>query len=136
MSLVKHHHGFLGEFFRHQVSDLWVQQVVVAVHDDVGVQDLKGNKETEKTQRRHHTAMFVLNSTYRVTGQIIRTPAFPPAEVLQVVQVVDAGRKRDLTSDRVKLLQQTQNDKRRWKKRTNRPGAEHSEEKQTNSAGF
>lgn len=55
MSLVKHHHGFLGEFFRHQVSDLWVQQVVVAVHDDVGVQDLKGNKETEKTQRRHHT---------------------------------------------------------------------------------
>ena len=47
MSLIKHHNRFLGEFLGHQVGDLRVQQVVVAVHDDVGVKDLKGIKTEE-----------------------------------------------------------------------------------------
>ena len=44
MSLIKHHDRFLGEFLGHQVGDLRVQQVVVAVHHDVSVEDLKGTK--------------------------------------------------------------------------------------------
>lgn len=47
----------------------------------------------------------VCSATYRVACQIIRTPAFPPAEVLQVVEVVDASRKRHLSSHCIKLLQ-------------------------------
>lgn len=42
--------------------------------------------------------------TYRVACQIVGTPAFPPAKVLQVVQVVDARRKRHLSADCIKLL--------------------------------
>lgn len=44
VGLIKHHHRLLGQFFGHQVSDLWVQQVVVTVHHDVGMQELRGNR--------------------------------------------------------------------------------------------
>lgn len=47
----------------------------------------------------------VCRETYRVSCQIIRTPAFPPAKVFQVVEVVDPRRKRHLSADWVKLLQ-------------------------------
>lgn len=60
MSLVKHHHRLLGQLFGHQVSDLGVQQVVVAVHHNVGVQDLRGNKDRrEKTgqAKRYNTKL-------------------------------------------------------------------------------
>jgi len=43
VSLIKHHHRVLGQLFGHQVSDLRVQQVVVAVHHDVSVQELRGD---------------------------------------------------------------------------------------------
>lgn len=46
MSLIKHDHRLLGELFGHQVSYLGVEQVVVAVHHDVGVQDLRGTAVT------------------------------------------------------------------------------------------
>lgn len=42
MGLVKHYYRFLGELFGHQVSNLGVQQVVIAVHHDVGMQNLRG----------------------------------------------------------------------------------------------
>lgn len=45
MSLIKHHHRFLRQLFGHQVGYLGVQQVVVAVHHNVGMQDLRGNKD-------------------------------------------------------------------------------------------
>jgi hypothetical protein len=37
VSFVKDHHCFLGEFFRDLFSNLRVQQVVIAVHHDVGM---------------------------------------------------------------------------------------------------
>lgn len=37
MSLVEHHHRLLGQLFGHQVSYLGVQQVMVAVHHNVGM---------------------------------------------------------------------------------------------------
>lgn len=43
-------------------------------------------------------------ATYRVACQIVRTPAFPPAKVFEVVEVVDASRKRNLSADWIKLL--------------------------------
>ena len=45
VSLVEHHYGFLRQLLGHQVSYLGVQQVVVAVHHNVGVQDLRGSKD-------------------------------------------------------------------------------------------
>jgi len=48
MSLIKHHHRLLGQLFGHQVSYFGVQQVVVAVHNNVGVQDLKENIDRRK----------------------------------------------------------------------------------------
>lgn len=44
VSLIEHHHGALGQFFGNQVGNLWVQQVMVAVHHDVSMQDLRGGK--------------------------------------------------------------------------------------------
>lgn len=41
---------------------------------------------------------------YRVACQKVGTPAFPPAKVLQVVQVVDSRRERHLSADCIKLL--------------------------------
>lgn len=43
MSLIKHHYRFLSQLFGHQISYLGVQQVVVAVYHDVGMQDLSRN---------------------------------------------------------------------------------------------
>lgn len=48
MSLVEHHYRALGQLFGHQVSYLWVQQVMVAVHHDVSVQDLRGGKRKKQ----------------------------------------------------------------------------------------
>lgn len=45
MGLVEHHYRLLGQLFGHQVSYLGVQQVVVAVHHNVGMQDLKRDKD-------------------------------------------------------------------------------------------
>lgn len=50
MSLIKHHYRILGQLFGHQISYLGVQQVVVAVHHNVGMQDLTGNEH-----RRYNT---------------------------------------------------------------------------------
>lgn len=41
MGLIKNHHRLLGQLLGHQVGYLWVQQVVVAVHNDVGMKNLK-----------------------------------------------------------------------------------------------
>ena len=41
MSFVEDDHRFLGEFFGDKVSDLGVEEVVVAVDHNVGVQDLR-----------------------------------------------------------------------------------------------
>lgn len=46
MSLIKHHYRLLGQLFGHQISDLGVQQVVVAVHYYVSMQDLKTREKT------------------------------------------------------------------------------------------
>lgn len=175
MSLIKHHDRLLGQLFGHQISYLGVQQVVIAVNHNVGMQDLWGNKDKERETLKdgvktivsniwtvltrniyrlhckplwfcvkflkcaemkthllcfqsystinpssnrfsqilgkyfsHQVAYFmfaaVCRETYRVSCQIIRTPAFPPAKVFQVVEVVDPGRKRHLSADWVKLL--------------------------------
>ena len=40
MSLIKHHYRLLGQLFGHQISYLGVQQVVIAVNHNVGMQDL------------------------------------------------------------------------------------------------
>lgn len=50
--------------------------------------------------------------TYRIPSQVIRTPAFSSAKVLQVVQVVDAGRKGNLPTDGIKLLRHKPNIRR------------------------
>lgn len=139
MSLIEHHYRLLGELFGYQVSYLRVQQVMVAVHHNVSMQDLRGSTGKRRTRISHKTkeptsernssgeqlychklyinqvtilqiyqqiffTSAVRGKTYRVACQIVGTPAFPPAKVLQVVQVVDAGRKRHLTADCVKLL--------------------------------
>lgn len=141
MSLIEHHYRLLGELFGYQVSYLRVQQVMVAVHHNVSMQDLRrstGKRQTiisykllrQKSQHLREIALennichklyinqvtilqiyqqiffipAVRGKTYRVACQIVGTPAFPSAKVLQVVQVVDAGRKRHLTADCVKLL--------------------------------
>lgn len=48
MSLIEHHNRFLGQLFGHQVSYLGVQQVMVAVHHNVGMQDLRGKKTKQQ----------------------------------------------------------------------------------------
>lgn len=55
---------------------------------------------------------------YRVACQIVGTPAFPSAKVLQVVQVVDSRRERHLSSDCIKLLhaQMHKSDRGGWLK--------------------
>lgn len=49
MSLVKHHHRALGQLLGYQVGDLRVQQVMVAVHHDVSVQDLRGGQRSKES---------------------------------------------------------------------------------------
>ena len=44
MGLVKHHHSLLGQLLGHQVCYLGVQEVVVAVHHDVGMEDLQNDQ--------------------------------------------------------------------------------------------
>lgn len=130
MSLIKHHHRALGQLFGHQVSNLRVQQVMVAVHHDVSVQDLRGGKRSRVKPKAassvlsaepddlrntifgiciltHLTAVAVADrwkKTYSVASKIVGTPALSPAKVLQVVQVVDSRRKRHLSANRIKLL--------------------------------
>lgn len=55
-------------------------------------------------QAKYFMFAAVCRETYWVSCQIIWTPAFPPAKVFQVIEVVDPGRKRHLSADWVKLL--------------------------------
>lgn len=48
MSLIEHHDRALGQLLGYQVSYLWVQQVMVAVHHNVSVQDLRGSKRKKQ----------------------------------------------------------------------------------------
>ena len=42
MCLIKDNTGLLWDIFRHDISNLWVQQVMIAVDYNVGIGDLMG----------------------------------------------------------------------------------------------
>lgn len=58
MSLIKYHYRFLCQLFRHQISYLGVQQVVVAVHHNVGMQDLREIKR--KQASRYNIKLWII----------------------------------------------------------------------------
>lgn len=82
VSFVKHHDGVLVEVFGNYAGDLRVQKVMVAVNDDVGVDE-------------------------RLSGHEIRAQPLFCAQLLEVVDVVNVGRQYSVPAERVELLVET-----------------------------
>lgn len=73
MSFIKNNYGLLGELLGDHICDLWVQEVVVTVDYDVGMEDLPGvgkgrrhqRKMKSNTQRHNNCNVFRNNMPLR-----------------------------------------------------------------------
>lgn len=83
------------------------QPLVLSFTNSVSIKCLLSQNTRREFFTPGRTCIIVADdsgATYRVACQIVRTPAFPPAKVFEVIKVVDASRKRNLSANCIKLL--------------------------------